>query len=159
LDLAAKGVNPTDIAAVVGVHRTTVSDYLRRALPEFEALQAFRDRLGDSFVLSLARLTNLEDKLLTLLDKEDVLATLTPSEKERLLGRVSIAKGIVFDKLRLHEGKSTANNSHEIQLRMVHQEMPTPSVSSGSVRSPSEYIMSHAPKWDQPLNQESSSGR
>ena len=132
--LAKKGVGPTDIAAVVGVHRTTVSDYLRRVMPEFEALHSFRDRLGDSFSLSLAHLTDLEHKLLVLLNDEDVLATLTPLEKERLLGRVTIAKGIVYDKLRLHEGKSTSNNSHEIQLKQVHATLPFTTTSSDAVR-------------------------
>jgi hypothetical protein len=99
-------------------------------LPEFEALQSFRDRLGDSLSLSLARLTDLEDKLLILLNDEAVLSTLTPTEKERLLGRVTIAKGVTFDKLRLYEDKSTSNNSHEIQLKQVHQSLtfgPMPS--------------------------------
>lgn len=134
--LAKKGVGPTDIAAVVGAHRTTVSDYLRRVLPEFAALHSFRDRLGDSLALSVARLADLEDKLLKALNNEDVLSTLTVGEKERLLGRVTIAKGINFDKLRLHEGKSTVNSSHRIQLENVHRKLymdePKPEQDEGS---------------------------
>ncbi len=131
--LAKKGVGPTDIATVVGVHRTTISDYLARVLPEFQALHSFRTHLGDSFTLSLAQLSDIEHKLLVLLNDEDVLATLTPSERHSLLGRISIAKGIVFDKLRLHEGKSTSNNSHELQLRQAHASLPFPTTSGGGV--------------------------
>lgn len=120
LQLASQGVNPTDIANVVGVHRTTVADYLKRATPEFEALPTFRDRLGDALALSVAKLSDLEDKLLTELCKEDI-SSLTISEKEKLLGRITIAKGINFDKLRLQEGKSTVNSSHRIQLESVHR--------------------------------------
>ena len=128
--LAKKGVRPSDIAVVVGVHRTTVSDYLQRVLPEFQALHSFRNHLGDSFTLSLAQLSDIEHKLLVLLNDEDVLSTLTPSERHSLLGRISIAKGIVYDKLRLHEGKSTSNNSHEIQLKQVHRDLRFPTTSS-----------------------------
>ena len=149
IDLASKGVGHSDIAAMVGVHRTTVCDYLRRIAPELQALKTFRDRLGDTLTLTLANYSDLEDKLLTQLNDEDVLSTLTPSEKERLLGRVSIAKGIVFDKLRLHDGKSTSNNSHEIQLHMVHKDMLPPLVSSGVVRSAPEHITAHTEKAEE----------
>jgi len=118
--LAKKGVSSSDIAAVVGRHQTTVSDYLRRVLPEFTALQSFRDHLGDSLALSLATLTDLEHKLLRLLNDEELLSSLSASEKERLLGRVAIAKGIVFDKWRLHEGKSTSNQSYILQVQQAH---------------------------------------
>ncbi len=121
--LAKKGVGPADIGLVVGAHRTTVSDYLRRALPEFEALKAFRESLGDSLSLSLAHLINLEDKLLTLLDDEDMLSTLTPTEKASLLGRISVAKGIAYDKLRLQTDKSGQKFSHEIQVNIVHKQL------------------------------------
>jgi hypothetical protein len=73
------------------------------------------------------------------LSDEKVLATLSTSEKERLLGRVSIAKGIVFDKLRLHEGKDTNKFAHEIQVTHVHQNLdfrpPSAKVVEGTVRA------------------------
>ncbi len=135
LELAEKGVLATDIASVVGVHRTTVSDYLRRVLPEFDALHSFKDRLGDSLMLSLARLSDLEDKLLILLNDGDVLATLDHNQKERLLGRVVIAKAINFDKLRLQEGKSTANLAHQLQVERVHKSLEWGPGGSVSMRS------------------------
>ena len=146
IDLASKGVGHTDIAAMVGVSRNTVQRYLERIAPELEALRTFKDRLGDSLALTLAKCSDLEDKLLDALNDETVLATLSPTEKERLLGMVTIAKGVTYDKWRLQTGKSTANNSHEIQLKMVHQEMLPPLVSSGPLGHPSEYIMSQTEK-------------
>jgi hypothetical protein len=120
LDLAAKGVGPKDIAIRVGMSPNTVRAYIQRVAPELEALRTFKEHLGDSLALTLAKCSDLEDKLLDSLNDENVLATLTTTEKERLLGRVTIAKGVTYDKWRLQTGKSTSNNSHEIQLRQVH---------------------------------------
>ena len=120
LDLASKGVGPTDIATVVGMSPNTVRGYLQRVAPELEALRTFKDRLGDSLALSLAKCVSLEDKLLDALNDDQVLSTLSTAEKERLLGKVTIAKGVAYDKWRLQSGKSTSNNSHEIQLKQVH---------------------------------------
>jgi hypothetical protein len=61
----------------------------------------------------------LEDKLLDALNDEAVLSTLSTAEKERLLGRVTIAKGVTYATWRLQTGKSTSNNSDEIQLEPV----------------------------------------
>ena len=51
-----------------------------------------------------------------------MLANLSASERERLLGKVTIAKGVGYDKWRLETGKSS-NNSHEIQVNIVHQQL------------------------------------
>lgn len=59
LDLASKGVGSSDIAARVSVSRNTVRLYLQRIAPELEALHTFRDRLGDSLALTLAKCINL----------------------------------------------------------------------------------------------------
>jgi len=131
--LAKKGVSQKDIASVVGVSRHTVQAYLQRIRPEIAALSTFREHLGDVLALTLAKVTDLEDKVLDALNDEQVLATLTTAEKERLLGRLSIAKGITYDKLRLHEGKSTSNNSHQIQLTQVHKSLTFTDASSGMV--------------------------
>ena len=84
--------------------------------------------------LTLARWCSILDKLLIQYDDEDVLAGLTPAEKERLLGRIAIATGITFDKLRLQDGKSTSNNSHELQLRQAHTDAVLTPISSGPIR-------------------------
>jgi len=118
---------------VVGVSRNTVQAYLHRIRPEMAALSTFREHLGDSLALTLAKVIDLEDKVLDALNDETVLATLTTAEKERLLGRLTIAKGVTYDKWRLQTGKSTSNNSHEIQLKQVHASLTFDGVSSGSV--------------------------
>ena len=87
--------------------------------------------LGDSLALTLAKCVNLEDSLLNALNDEKVLATLSTTEKERLLGKVTIAKGVAYDKWRLQTGKSTSNNSHELQLRQAHASLPFPTSSGG----------------------------
>jgi len=123
LSLAKKGVGPSDIASVVGVHRTTVSDYLARVLPEFRSLQSFRNSLGDSLTLSLANYTAIEHKLLALLDDDDLMASLKPGEKVSLLSRISIGKAICFDKWRLQTNQSTSNSSHKLQIEQVHRSL------------------------------------
>jgi predicted transcriptional regulator len=138
LDLAEKGVRPSDIAAMVGVSDNTVRRYLQRVAPELEALRTFKDRLGDSLALTLAKCSDLEDKLLDALNDETVIASMSTTEKERLLGKVTIAKGVTYDKLRLHEGKSTTNSSHRILLEQVHKDLRLPPLSSGPVPSGEE---------------------
>ena len=128
LELTSKGVGPSDIATVVGMSRNTVRQYLQRVASELEALRTFKDGLGDSLALTLAKCLNLEDKLLDALNDDTVLATLTTADKERLLGKVTIAKGVAYDKRRLETGKSTSNNLHEIQLRQAHTDVVLPPV-------------------------------
>jgi len=135
LSLAKKGVGPSVIASACGVHRTTVSDYLKKALPEFKSLQSFRNSLGDSLTLSLANYTLLEHKLLALLDDEDLMASLKPSEKTSLLARITIGKAICYDKWRLQTNQSTSNNSHSIQVNQVHKALDFRTASSESTAS------------------------
>jgi len=128
--VAKKGVSHKDIASVVGVSRNTVQAYLQRIRPEMAALSTFREHLGDSLALPLAKCIDLEDKVLDALNDEQVLATLTTAEKERLLGRLTIAKGVTYDKWRLETGKATSHNSHSIQVAQVHASLtfgPMPS--------------------------------
>ena len=91
--------------------------------PELEALHTFKYRLSDSLALTLAKCINLEDALLDALNDEQVLANLSTTEKERLLGRVTIAKGVAYDKWRLQTGQVTNKFAHEIQVNIVHQQL------------------------------------
>jgi len=131
LDLAGRGVNHQDIASALHVHKNTIFRYLQRVKPELAQIQTFNDQTGSVLSLVLARCCSILDKLLVYYDDEHVIGGLTAAEKERLLGRVAITTGIIFDKLRLHEGKSTSNNSHELQLRQAHASLPFPTASSG----------------------------
>ena len=78
--------------------RSTVRLYLQRFAPELEVLHTFRDRLGASLALTLAKCSDVEDRLSNALNDEAVLATLTTTEMERLLGRITITKGVTYDK-------------------------------------------------------------
>ncbi len=72
---------------------------------------------------------------------EGVLDNLDPNQRERLLGRVVIAKAINFDKLRLQEGKSTANLAHQLQVERVHKSLEWgPGGSVGILSSPVDII-------------------
>jgi len=73
--------------------------------------------------LALAKCIDLEDKVLDALNDEQVIAGLTTTEKERLLGRLTIAKGVTYDKWRLETGKATSHNSHSIQVAQVHRNL------------------------------------
>ena len=55
--------------------RHTIRDYLPRVALELEALRTFKHRLGDSLALTLAKCSDLEDKLLDALNDEAVLST------------------------------------------------------------------------------------
>ena len=61
--------------------------------------------------------------MLSYYDNGDVLANLSAGERERLLGKVTIAKGVGYDKWRLETGKGTQKNAHEIQVNIVHQQL------------------------------------
>jgi hypothetical protein len=108
---------------VVNVHVNTVQMFLQRIRPELDALQAFKAHTGDVLALNFAKCCSLEDKLLSYYDNEDLLANLSAGEKERLLGKVTIAKGVGYDKWRLETGKSDQKFSHEIQVNIVHQQL------------------------------------
>lgn len=67
---------------------------------------------------------------------ESVLFTLTPTEMECLLGRITIAKGVTDEKWRLQTGKSNATTSHQIQVTMIHQSLTFKDVYSGAIVIP-----------------------
>jgi len=92
----------------------------------------YNDQTGNVLALTLARCCSVLDKLLVYFDDEAVIGGLTSAEKERLLGRVAIVAGITFDKLRLQTGKSTSNNSHQIQVNQVHKALTFTTASSES---------------------------
>ncbi len=135
VELAEKGVNQHDIASALHVHVNTVHRYLQRIKPEMAQVQTFKDQTGNVLALTLSRCCSVLDRLLIHYDDEDALSGLSESEKERVLGKIAITLGILFDKWRLHEGKSTVNASHQIQLTQVHKALkfgPTPSLSDES---------------------------
>ena len=116
-------------------HTSTITRFLQKIGPELDALPSFNAHIGKISALNLGMCMDLEYKLLTLLNDEAALATLSTGEKERLLGRVTIAKGVAYDKLRLQEGKSTSNSAHQLQVEHAHKALFVAPVSSGEVRT------------------------
>jgi len=121
IELASRGVSNQDIAALVGVHKNTVQLYLRRIWPELQSIQTFKNSMTDVLALNFGKCCSLENKLLDYFDDDDVLNRLDTNQKERLLGKITIAKGIAYDKLRLHEGKSMGHSPHLTQVNVTYQ--------------------------------------
>ena len=138
-ELKAGGFSNVEIAKALDLHRDTVAKYLGEIAEKKAVVQQFRQLLGDGLNVDLLFGMILKAKVLKSLSEED-LSAMSVSEKRQLLRDLAVSTGITYDKIRLHEGKSTSNNSHEIQLKMVHQEMLPPLVSSGPLGHPSEYI-------------------
>jgi len=118
-ELKASGFSNIEIGKALHLHRDTVATYLGEIAQKKLVLQAFRSNLGECLIADLLFGMVLKYKLLTTITDEDI-AHMTLAEKRQLLRDLSVSNGILFDKLRLHEGKSTSNNSHEIQLKQAH---------------------------------------
>jgi len=131
IELVENGASYKEAGRAVGVHHNTIGLYLQNIEKEKCSLGAFKDTLGDTMKIALGKMSAIEDKLLDIFAGKDILQGMTSNERVSLYGRLGVSKGIIFDKLRLHEGKSTSNNSHEIQLKQAHASLPFPSTSSG----------------------------
>ncbi len=129
-ELKASGFSNIEIGKALHLHRDTVATYLGEIAQKKLVLQAFRSNLGECLIADLLFGMVLKYKLLTTITDEDI-AHMTLAEKRQLLRDLSVSNGILFDKLRLHEGKSTANSSHEIQLKQAHASLPFPTSSGG----------------------------
>ena len=127
-ELKASGFSNIEIGKALHLHRDTVATYLGEIAQKKLVLQAFRSNLGECLNADLLFGMVLKYKLLTTITDEDI-AHMTLAEKRQLLRDLSVSNGILFDKLRLHEGKSTSNNSHEIQLKQAHASLPFPTTS------------------------------
>ena len=128
-ELKASGFSNIEIGKALHLHRDTVATYLGEIAQKKLVLQAFRSNLGECLIADLLFGMVLKYKLLKSLSEEDI-NSLSVADKRQLLRDLSVSNGISYDKLRLHEGKSTSNNSHEIQLRDAHRTLPFPPISS-----------------------------
>ena len=118
--LKEAGLSNIEIGKTVGLHRDTIAAYLNERAEEQQTLDRFKDVLGDCLNADLMFSTILKAKLLKNLGTED-LATLSLSDKRQLIRDLTVSMGIVFDKLRLHEVKSTVNASHRIVRGEAYQ--------------------------------------
>lgn len=143
--LAAQGHSKYSIAKLTGVSRNTIDKYLAFDQGRLAPLGQLKKHTSDLLHELLGSAMSLQSKVLTSLNGEDI-SSLSVIDKRQLMRDTSIVLGTIYDKIRLQDGKSTANNSHEIQMSVVHKEMPVPTVSSGPVRSAPEDITTQLDK-------------
>ena len=128
-ELAAQGHSKRNIAKLTGLGHGTVDKYC--AIDEAQAVQvkAFKSNLSTLLHKSLLSGMVVQQKLLDSLNEEDI-GSLSISDKRQLIRDLSVVNGTIYDKIRLQDGKSTVNSSHQIQLTAVHDSMQFSPISS-----------------------------
>ena len=120
--LAAQGHSHRTIAKLTGVHPSSVDTYVNLDQARQIPIQAFRTHTGDllaeNYMVGSQKLHNL----LTGIKVEDILA-LPPDKQIRSAKDLGVLVAVLSDKLRLHEGKSTANLAHQLQVERVHKSL------------------------------------
>jgi len=117
--LADQGLSKTAIAKVTGHSINSVDKYLAVTDIRRNDIATFKDHLSQLLHESLLSGMLLQANVLTSLHGED-LSSLSIAERKNLLSTLGTTTGILYDKIRLQDGKSTVNSSHRIQLESVH---------------------------------------
>ena len=143
--LAQDGHSKHMIAKLTGVSYPTVDKYVALNDAREGTTKALKASTSPLLHELLGLSMHFQHKLLTSLGGEDI-SSWSVTDKRQMLRDNSIVFGTIYDKIRLQDGKSTANNSHEIQMQVVHKDMPVPLVSSGPVRSAPENITTQSDK-------------
>ena len=129
--LAQDGVSQHMIAKMTGVTRQTIGRYVDFDNARLAPLKSLQTNMSSALHELLGHSMQLQHNLLIGLNGEDI-AAMSITEKGRLLKDNSIVMGVTYDKIRLQDGKSTSNASHEIQLTQVHKALSFGPVSSAS---------------------------
>lgn len=119
--LAAQGHSKQAISHITGLAYDTVSRYLAVSKQEQSTLSEFRECVGDLLHADLLLGMQLKHKLLVSLGDE-AIADMSVSDKRQFIRDLSVSNGTTFDKIRLHEGKSTGNISHRVLLEQTCQD-------------------------------------
>ncbi len=130
--LKASGCSNIEIGKALQLHRDTVAKYLHEIAQAKLVLRAFRETLGECLYADLLFGMTLKYKLLTSLTPEDLTA-MSLTDKRGLIRDLAISNGVTYDKLRLHEGKSTTNLAHQLQVERVHKSLRWGSAGSVSM--------------------------
>lgn len=117
--LADQGLSKAAIAKVVGHSTNSIDKYLTIDTSRRHDVAVFKDNLSQLMHETLLSGLMLQSKVLTSLGNED-LDSLSVAERKNLLSPLGTVTGILYDKIRLQDGKSTVNSSHRIQLESVH---------------------------------------
>ena len=127
--LKEQGLSERDISHTTGFALQTVRDYLAAGNVYQTCSSAFQKQLSQLLHQDLALGLALKHKVMQELHGKDI-ATMSTTEQKNLMQALSVSNGITYDKIRLQDGKSTSNNSHEIQLKQAHQEIKYTTTSS-----------------------------
>ena len=128
--LADQGHSKAVIAKLTGCGRPTIDKYVMFDEVRHGPLNTLKSNMSTLLHELLGNAMSLHHKLLNSMLGEDIL-TLPFSDRRQLLRDNSVVVGTLYDKIRLQDGKSTSNNSHEIQLKQVHKDMTWDATSSG----------------------------
>lgn len=108
--LRDSGMTMPQIAAKLGVNVSTVYRFLDRTLPEFAALEAFKQHRANVFADLQQQSIDLQQQVIkSFRDGNGNLIALTPQQKSHLLQSLNAVSGTIYDKERLESGKSTQN--------------------------------------------------
>jgi hypothetical protein len=122
-DLANKGLNSCQIARATGLHSSSIRRFLDKIQPEFQALTDFKANRADALATLQGKNLAIQERLLTKLEDEGLLAELTPAQLTGIMFALNSQHGTLFDKERLERGQSTQNIS--TVSRMIDAEIGT----------------------------------
>lgn len=118
-DTAAKmveaGKSQAEVARTFGVSRQAVSKLLQRIQPEKQELAAFKKQRGDILDALQHKGADFVNRVLDSLSDSEIEA-LTASQKMDAIRTGSQLFGIMYDKSRLEQGKSTQNVQSLVSL-------------------------------------------
>jgi predicted transcriptional regulator len=127
--LAAEGHSKSSIAKLTGLGHGTIDKYVSIDEAQSLSIKSFKGNLSSLLHQSLLSGMQIQQKLLDSLNDEDI-GDLSISDKRQLIRDLSVVNGTIYDKIRLQDGKSTVNSSHQIQLTAVHDSMQFSPISS-----------------------------
>jgi hypothetical protein len=110
-DLANKGLNSCQIARATGLHSSSIRRFLDKIQPEFQALTDFKANRADALATLQGKNLAIQERLLTKLEDEGLLAELTPTQLTGIIFALNSQHGTLFDKERLERGQSSYNIS------------------------------------------------
>ena len=83
--------------------------FLHRIRPELKKVSDYLPVRADLFAFLSLKAMNLQEKLISYFDNEEVMRSLKPNEMTNLIYALNTTAGTFYDKERLERGKTTAN--------------------------------------------------
>ena len=123
--LREQGLSKHDIAKATQCSVNTVDKYLCLDTPRLTNISTFKDNLSHLLHESLLSALHLQSNVLKSLNEDDI-QFMSPGDKRQWARDMTTVSGILYDKIRLQDGKSTVNSSHRVQLESVHDNLFQP---------------------------------